>query len=384
VKPSKITFIIVSLFLTLNVSYAQWIGDSLVDAHIRTGIDYVYNLSFDSASTEFRFAIKSQPEHPAGHFFLAMVEWWRIITDFQNESHDKKFIAMLDNVIDICDRRLDKDENDLVGLFFKGGSLGFQGRLYGNREDWLKAANCGREALPIVQQAYQLAPDNSDILLGIGIYNYYAAMIPEIYPWVKPLMIFFPKGDKVTGLTQLKAASEHARYANIEATYFLMQVYQYYEKHYSEALRHAEVLYRRFPNNVMFHKYFGRCNAGVGNWPEVQNIFNEILNRIKKGQHGYDILAEREANYYLGLADMGQRDLDSALTYFYRADELCRAIDKDGNSGYMIMTNLKISMIYDLQGKRDLAIMQYKKVLDMKNYWDAHRLAKQYMESPYK
>jgi tetratricopeptide (TPR) repeat protein len=384
VKLSKIKFIIVSLFLTLNVTHAQWIGDSTIDAHIRKGIIYVYNLSFDSASTEFQFAVKSQPDHPAGYFFLAMIDWWKIITDFQDESNDKKFIAMLDNVIDICDRRLKKDKNDIVGLFFKGGSLGFQGRLYGNREDWLKAANCGREALPIVQKAYKLAPDNNDILLGIGIYNYYAAVIPEIYPWVKPLMIFFPKGDKVTGLSQLKAASEHARYANIEATYFLMQVFQYYEKHYSEALRHAEDLHRRFPNNVMFHKYYGRSNAGIGDWPQAQKIFNDIIDRVKVGQRGYDVLAEREANYYLGLSDMGMRHLDSALSYLYRADELCRGIDKDGNSGYMIMTNLKIGQIYDLQGKRELAVMQYDKVLDMKNFWDAHKAAKRYKESPYK
>jgi tetratricopeptide (TPR) repeat protein len=383
-KSYRIKIIFISLFIAVNFSQAQWIGDSVIDAHIHRGINYVYNLSFDSASTEFHFVVKAQPEHPAGHFFLAMIEWWKIITDFQNESNDKKFIAMLDNVIDKCDRRLDKDKNDLVGLFFKGGSLGFQGRLYANREDWLKAANCGREALPIVQRAYQLAPDNSDILLGMGIYNYYAAVIPEIYPWVKPLMIFFPKGDKVTGLTQLKTASEHARYANIEATYFLMQVYQYYEKINGEALRHAQILNRRFPNNVMFHKYLGRCNAGVGNWLEVKNIFNEVISRCAAKQRGYDILAEREANYYLGNADMGQFKLDSALAFFYRADELCRQTDKDGNSGYMIMANLKMGMVYDMQGKRDLAVKQYKKVLDMKNFWDAHNEAKKYLESPYK
>ena len=379
-------FISFILFVILfsNISFSQWIGDSLVEHHIQKGINYVYNLSFDSAVTEFNFAVRLQPEHPAGYFFLAMVEWWKIMIDIENESNDKKFISMLDNVIDMCDKRLDKNENDIVGLFFKGGSLGFQGRLYGNREDWLKAANCGREALPIVQQAYQLAPENYDILLGIGIYNYYAAVIPEIYPWVKPLMIFFPKGDKITGLTQLRSAAEHARYANIEASYFLMQVYQYYERHYSEALRYAEYLHGRFPNNAMFHKYVGRCNAGMGNWNEVKNIFNEILSRVNKKQPGYDLLAKREAFYYLGLAEMGHRKLDSALSYFYRSDELSRLLDKKGNSGFMIMTNLKIGMIYDMQGKRDLAIMQYKKVLDMKNAWDAHKQAKKYLKTPYK
>jgi len=50
----------------------------------------------------------------------------------------------------------------------------------------------------------------------------------------------------------------------------------------------------------------------------------------------------------------------------------------------MVYTNLKIGMIYDLQGKRDLAIMQYKKVLKMKNYQDSRKQAERYIKTPYK
>ena len=345
---------------------------------------YVYNLSFDSARAEFKIVTRSQPEHPAGYFFLAMVEWWRIITDIENRSRDDKFIRMLDRVIDLAEKRLDKDENDITGLFFKGGALGYQGRLYGNREDWLRAANCGREALPIVQKAYKLAPFNNDVLLGIGIYNYYVAIVPEIYPWVKPLMLFFPKGEKAKGLEQLRTAAGNARYANIEAMYFLMQVYHNFERSYPEAMDIADELHKMFPNNVIFHKYVGRCLGSLGKWNESQHAYNQILRRVAEKQPGYDRNAERESNFYLGLADMNFEKLDPALQYFYRSDELSRILDVKDNSWIMVIANLKIGMIYDMQGKRDLALLQYNKILDMKEYQDSHKLAKQYSKSPYR
>lgn len=366
-----------------NYCHAQWIEDPVTDIHIRNGIQFVYNLSFDSARAEFSYVSKAYPEHPAGHFFLAMVDWWRIVIDIDNQSHDKKFIQTLDHVIDLCDKRLDENENDITGLFFKGGALGFQGRLYGNREDWLKAANCGREALPVVMKANEIAPNNNDVLLGIGIYNYYAAVIPDIYPWVKPLMFFLPKGDKTKGIGQLHQASMNARYANIEATYFLVQVFHNFEKRYQEASEIAIQLHNKFPNNVLFHKYVGRSFASLGNWKKVIEIYNDILFRHSLKMPGYESNSEREAHFFVGTSMLEISKLDSALIHFYRADELCRTLDKKDNSSIIVFTNLRIGMIYDLQGKRELAIIQYRKVLDMKEFNDSQKLARQYIDSPY-
>ena len=370
-------------FALYSLSEAQWIGDSLNESHIQNGIHAIYNLSFDSAQTEFQIVAKAHPDHPAGYFFLAMVEWWKIVADFDNTSRDAHFISMLDKVIDLCDERLEKNEDDITGLFFKGGALGFQGRLYGNREEWLKAANCGRAALPIIQKAYELEPNNYDVLLGIGIYNYYAAVIPDMYPWVKPLMFFLPKGEKTLGIKQLRDAADKSRYANVEARYFLLQVLLNFEHQYSEGLQIAQQLHTRFPNNIMFHRYIGRCYATNGKWDNVRTTYNEIIGRVRIKQIGYDTFAAREAQFYLGLAEMELGSLDVALQFFYYADELSRALDRRGPSYFMAITNLRIGMVNDLQGKRELAIVQYNKVLDMKNFGDTHKLAEQYLKTPY-
>lgn len=365
-------------------SRSQSVGDPASDAHIRAGIDLVYNLSFDSAGAEFQHVVAAHPDHPAGHFFLAMVDWWRIVSDIGNTAYDEPFLAKLEKVIDLCDKRLDKDEADLTSLFYKGGALGFQGRLHGNRGDWIKAANAGRTALPIVQETYRLAPENNDILFGIGIYNYYAEIIPERFPLVKPFMLFFPKGDKQKGISQLRQSAERGRYANIEASYFLLQLLFNFEKQYAEALPIALRLNELYPNNVLFHRYVGRIAAATGDWERAVAVFGEIVARTEKKRPGYDAAVEREARYYLGLRSMDERLLEKALASFYRCDELSRTLDREEFSGFMVLANLKIGMIYDLQGKRELALQQYEKVLGQKDFQDAHDQAERYRKSPYK
>ncbi|HLX11467.1 MAG TPA: hypothetical protein VKS81_01515, partial [Bacteroidota bacterium] len=209
------------IFLSLPAR-AQWINDPAAEAKIHRGIQQVYNLSFDSAKVNFNEIIRQYPDHPEGYFFLGMVGWWNIMIDLDNEANDPKFLSSMERVIAICDKRLDKNDTDLAGLFFKGGALGFEGRLYANREDWLKAAGAGKSAMDLVMKADKLSPNNHDIELGLGIYNYYASVIPDQYPIVKPFMLLFPAGDKQKGIAQLYDVVHQAKYASEEGSYFLL------------------------------------------------------------------------------------------------------------------------------------------------------------------
>ncbi len=380
---SKCILIVVLLLIGVNTSFSQWGTDSVFNAHTQKGIHYVYNLEFEKAKVEFNELIRMNPKHPAGHFFLAMIDWEKILINLDDESNDEHFLDMIDKVIDVCDDQLDMNENDIDALFFKGGAIGFRGRLHANREDWVKAANDGRIALPIVQQAYKLAPNNYDVLLGIGIYNYYADMIPDQYPLVKPLMVFFPNGDKVKGIAQLRQAAEKAQYANVEASYFLMQLLYQNEKQIGQALEIALRLYQKFPNNVVFHRYLARCRSALGKWDEMKADYDTIIHLVDIRKLGYNKIAEREALYYLGVGDMQEGNYNEALKKFYRVDELSRPLDKNGPSGFMVMSNLKIGMIYDKQSRRQDALTQYNKVLDMKEYQESHTLAEKFIKLPY-
>jgi len=327
--------------------------------------------------------VREYPEHPAGHFFLAMVEWWRILITFDDEHRDEGFYRMLEDVIDLCDKRLDRDPRDVSALFFKGGAMGFRGRLLANRGSWLSAANDGISALPIVRKAYELDPGNKDILLGIGIYNYYAEVIPDRYPLVKPLLFFFPGGDREEGLRQLRDASENGVYARVEATYFLLQNNYLFEKDFRTALALAASLYERYPMNPVFHRYLGRCYISLGRLNDAASIFAAVAERYTEGLPGYDTFDGREAFYYLGRYHFFRAEYTEAREMFSRSDMLSRKVDKDGPSGFRAMAILHLGMISDVEGKRDEARQYYRIVLAMDEYQRSHRDAELYLRTPY-
>ncbi len=371
------------MFLLPAASQAQWINDARINTIIDEGIQDTYNMRFEAADAAFRKVIKQYPDHPAGHFFMAMVEWWRILIDIEDESRDDRFHDMLDQVIDLCDERLDRDERDIAGLFFKGGAIGFQGRLHANRKSWVSAATRGKEALPVVMDAAEIAPENADLAFGTGIYDYYAAVLPEKYSVLEPLMMFLPDGDRKRGISELKHAAEKARFANWEAMFFLLQINYGMENRPSTALKYARRLHDQFPDNPVFHRYLGRTYIKLGNWNRAAQVFAEIPVAVDKGKRGYTLRMKREASYYLGYAAMLKKDFGTAMKHLVECDRLSRKLD-DEPSGFMVMANLRMGMVHDLMNQRTYAKKQYEKVLRMPDYRGSHELASEHRKSPYR
>ena len=363
---------------------AQWIMmRSDADTLVQMGATMIYNMEFDAASALFNKVINLYPKNPAGYFLDAMVEWWRIQADRKSKQNDEKFLYKCAQVITLCDELLETNPNDLSALFFKGGALGFRGRFYAGRESWLKAADDGHVAFEILQRCHQIAPGNHDIMLGTGLYNYYAVVLPEQYPVLASVMMFLPKGDKNLGLMQLAAAGRSAKYAKTEAKVSLLQAYFQFEKNPSEALKVAQDLLNQYPQNPYFHRYVGRCQVMMGMYPQMEQTWRNAVQACIDKKVGYDQQTAREAMYYVGLALMNRKELDSSLKYFYKCDEAGRYLDEDV-SGFTVKVNLKIGNIYDMKGQRELAIQQYKKVLAWQERQNSHEEANRYLQNPYK
>lgn len=379
------TKIIISVFLLLTIqTLAQnydWVRhDSLVKA----GVNQIYGIEFDKAEKTFDVVIKEYPTHPSGKFFKAMITWWRILLDLDDESMDEKFYTQLEEVIDMCDDILDKNEKNVDAMFFKGGSLGFRGRLLGIRESWLKAALDGKEGLALVYKAYQADPKNVDVQLGFGIYHYYAEVIPQKYPAVKPFMVFFPQGDKKRGLKELENVAWNGRYARIESRYFLMTLNFQFEEDMEEARKWGRLLLSEFPNNPNFQKYYGLTYVKENNYKEAAKIFRDIYKKSEKGLPGYNKRYKREASYYLGMDYKLREKVDSAAYYFEISERLSRELDKKRESGFLINTVLYLGMLYDQMGQREKAIKYYNEVLRLRDRSNSHALARQYLKVPYK
>jgi tetratricopeptide (TPR) repeat protein len=364
--------LIILIFIFSFNTFAQ----SDFEARVQKGIKEIYNIKFEDAEKTFRNLIADYPNHPAGRFFLAMIDWWKILLDIDNETYDDIFFQKLEDVIFQCDQILKNDPENVDALFFKGGAIGFRGRLRSVRDSWLKAADDGREALPIVERAAKLDPDNLDVQLGFGIYNYYAAVIPEEYPMIKPLMIFFPSGNKEEGIRQLRNTAFNGKYAKYEARYFLMTIYYRYESNPYLAEEFARMLVEDFPDNPSFQRWLGRIYVRQGKMQLADSLFKDVLRKANENFYGYNFPASlREANYYVGYNYKLNNEPDSARIYLQRCVEISEQIDKDEESGFLINSILYLAQISESKNLFEEAINYYERLLKMRDWGNSHSIA---------
>ena len=357
------------------------------DARIQEGVDLIYRLEFVAADTYFDAIITREPDNPLGHFFRAMVTWWRVLVDLEDTSHDEAFYRLLKECIDVCDRRLEEDEEDFDAILFKAGAIGFRGRLRGDRDQFLRAASDGLKCLPLLKKSRALEPTNKDILFGQGIYNYFAEVIPKKYPIVRPVMLFLNAGDRELGLQQLEEVAAEGRYAKAEAAYFLAQIYRIFENDKARALKYLDNLYERYPQNALFHRYRARTLAELGRWDRAIPSYRRAVEESQRGARGYHTRGQIEARYYLGKYAFTKNRLDEARSEFEIADSLSLSLgvrpQDQAVRGYVALANLYLGMTYDQLGRRAEAIRCYERVRSLPGHGASRKLAKKYAGSAY-
>jgi tetratricopeptide (TPR) repeat protein len=376
-------FVILLLFIACENVQAQWnIMSAQADSLAMSCLDDIYNMKFQNSWEKAKLLQADNPKHPIGYFLESINLWWKIMIYPDSKKFDQAFLKSIDAVIYICNKELETNPWDLTSLFFKGGCIGYRGRYYSQRESWLNAGLDGQAALKILESCLQLAPSNRDVLLGIGYYKYFAEMLPQKYPALKPLMTFAPKGDRRLGLAQLKSVAKYAKYSGLEAKVILLQAYYMFEKDMGEVFSMAEELHQKYPNNPYFHRYLGRACVSLGKFDRFETLWMEILKLCKNKKEGYDNRTAREAMFYCGTALFYRDKFSRSLSYFQKCDEVSTKLDKEV-SGFRIQANLKIGKIYDKLNMRSKAIEHYKKVMSWEDNNGSRKEAAYYLKAVY-
>ncbi len=357
------------------------LDDPVVRKVAKEGLDLLYNMEFDEAAARFDEISHQVDDHPIGPFLQALTLWWEILVDLSSTQHDEAFYAAMTAVIARCDKRLETDREDFDAKFFKGMALGFRGRLRSNRRDWIRAAADGKRAMDYVLAVARADSTNNDFALGPGLYNYYAALIPERYPFVRPITAFLPRGDKALGLDQIRRTATHGYFMQTEAIYFLLQIYYLYEADFRHSVAYASQLRSRHPGNSFFHTLEGRIYARWGAWSRSDTVFVSVLTLYRQRARGYNASVAEQALYFLARGRMAVSDYDAALSYLLSLEALSARLDHD--TYFKVMGRLQQGMAYDVLGRRERATERYRQVLDMKAWGSSHGQARRFLERPY-
>lgn len=325
----------------------------------------LYNFKFEKAEQQFRWFKQKYAWHPLPYFLLGLSEWWKIMPNPKNTAYDERFMAYMDSTIRVAQNLHKKSpEYRIEAAFFLAAAYGFKGRLYSDeeRKNWRKAASAGKTALNYLDESKQKQELSVELLFGDALYNYFSVWVPENYPMLKPLLVFFKKGNKQLGLEQLTEVSYNAFYTRTEAMVWLMRIMNSFEKKPEKAFPIAQYLYQTYPDNSYFHRYYTLMLYGQNTFSqELEKESLLILQRIDSGMVGYEATSGRYAAFFLGQLHERKNNLERAKEYYQKALRFAEAIGAT-DSGYYLYSLISLGEISWRQGHKEEARAYFTQV----------------------
>jgi len=349
------------------------INDPSIQIEATQALNDLYNFKFEKAEQQFRWFKQKYAWHPLPYFLLGLSEWWKIMPNTRDTSHDDRFLSYMDSTIRVAENLHKKSpEYRTEAAFFLSAAYGFKGRLYADeeRKNWRKAAGAGKTALNYLDESKEKQDLSVELLFGDALYNYFSVWVPENYPALKPLLIFFKRGDKQLGLDQLTEVSYNAFYTRTEAMVWLMRILNSYENKQTRAFQISEYLHQTYPDNPYFHRYYARMLYTRGGFTEdLETVCKEIIHRIDSGVVGYEATSGRYAAFYLGQLYERRQQLDEAKTYYEMVVKYAEEIGAT-DTGYYLFALISLGEISQRNGDKEEAKRYFAEVKKKSNRKD--------------
>jgi tetratricopeptide (TPR) repeat protein len=353
--------------------------ESPYHALILEGSEDVFAGRFTRALEVSQRIIDIDPDSPVGYFYRGAAYWWMFLIEPEDETIGEKVEENLALAVEKGERRLDADPDDVEAIFYLGGTYGFRARYRILRTEWWGAAWDGRRARQLLSRVAELRPDWVDTDLGLGMYNYYVDVLPTVFEVLR-IVAFIPAGDRELGLRQLHRAMESGLYTRSEAQFFLFDILKDHEKDYGAAVDLVRDLGRRYPENPFFPLMEATVYVNhLGQWREAERTLREILAGLDDSGFLFAENVGVRARYYLGKDYFFEGDYERAQAAF--EDLLSRRPTRPG--WVIAWTHLRLGQVYDLRGRREDALREYRRVLEMENFGETHEAARRWTREPF-
>ena len=310
--------------------------------------------NFLRPNDSFHYLKAKFPWHPLPYFLMGLIEWWKIMPNTKDLSHDETFMAYMDSTILVGENLYKRyPPYKIEASFFLAAAYGFKGRLYADeeRKNWAKAAAVGKSAINYLEASKAKEGLSPELLFGDALYNYFSVWVPENYPALRPFLLFFRKGDKALGLKQLKEVSYNAFYTRTEAMVWLMRILNSYENDQPRAFQLSEYLHQTYPDNPYFHRYYARMLYYQSRFTEAEPVCKTDPQDIDSGKVGYEATSGRYAAFFLGQIYDARRKYDEAKMYYEMCMKYAEKIEAT-ESGYYLYSMIALGEIAEKQGEQ--------------------------------
>ncbi|MCK4640034.1 MAG: hypothetical protein KAU06_01745, partial [Candidatus Marinimicrobia bacterium] len=333
-------------------------------------------MQHEAAFRIFSEVRETEPYHPLAPLGTLANEWIVNQEKIGYKAGNKELINDIEGVTTEYRKRMVIDPDNPELRYYLGLTMGMRARVQLSEKNWVGVLINGYKVIRYIKSALEKSPDNPDIIIAFGVFNYYVGLssgFMQIASWILQM-----SGSREEGLEQIQQAALEGNYSRYEARSLLAFIYLYLEGDYILSNHWASMLEKEFPENPYYSFLLAESELQTGN-SRIETHINKISDCLD------DLNPYAKSDYIQrlqllnGTKALLEDDLETAereLTQFIENFE--SELDYDLASGY-----LRLGQVYDLQGKRLQAIAQYRLVIDLDNRTVAVRQAKFYLEEPF-
>ena len=375
----------------------------------RSGLDALYNIDYDKANRDFKEIVQLHPNHPGGYQLLAARLWIKtlyesrrlqvslynsesfysngddkvdpkIVTEFRNLTREAKRLA---------EAKLKQEPKNIEALDFLANTEGLKASFEEAVERrHFAALRDGNDAVEHHREVLKLDPRYIDAQITIGLYEYVVGSLPLPVKIIAGATGY--RGSKKRGLAMLEQVAREGRWSQDDAKTVLVLLYTR-EKRFADVLKLTRELSAKYPRNYLLRLETADALVSLA---AVKRKEKDVAGAVQAEKEAFatfdDVLRDRNVR------DTAARALD--LIHFKYGEALLMAGLNDraakefiaatrverAEPGLITMAHLYAARAYDVAGKRDEALAQYKEVLARPNVYDAHEEAKRGIRQAFK
>ena len=328
---------------------------SMADA--QAGLDLLYHGRTAEAEAAFERVRARNPESPAADFLLGGIEWHRVTTGpdgfVEGGAAEQSFFARMDAAISLGEAVLERDETDAPARFFLGGAYGYKARYLALQEKWWSAYRTGKRGVGHLETLAKEHPEIEDTYLGLGIYHYYADVLPSVIKFFAPIMGM--NGDRKRGLAELKRAVRGGVLVPVEARFFLAEIDVSFEERPWSAYGWSRGLREDFPENELFVWLHARVLDELHLAEAATEEWSLLREKPRTGRvRGFLDYRLARTRLYGGDFEGAAADLDSLIEY-----------GRLGSRRISMWGRIRYGVALDFLERHDEAMEQYRLAKDL-------------------
>jgi tetratricopeptide (TPR) repeat protein len=247
--------LVLALLLATPLQAPSYIyNDPAADKAIRHTMHATYSLDLVEARKTARSLQRTFPDHPVGFVLDAETYWWEAQADPTREDIEEEYFRVQEKSVAIGEKALNTKKYPALEIkAYLASAWGSKARFRLTQHGvGLKTVMDGRHAHNYAEEVYKADPNYTDILVGIGAYNYFTGKIPAV---LKPFAFLFgARGNATVGLQQIRTTIEKGRYAQTEARIVLFTALMK-DAQYDKSLEVLKQLMVDYPENYALYPW---------------------------------------------------------------------------------------------------------------------------------